>query len=118
MGSMKITGTLLDVLEVLIVAFAERAEVTGWVIIKTVRRSAPAVYGVLDELEDAGWLTSRWEPDGGMDRPRRRIYALSAEGCSGGRQLLEARRPWHSRPRSFLGWIHPAWPRAVTGRPN
>jgi len=53
-------------------------ELSGWQIMKGVRRSGPTVYAVLDRLEDADWITGSWEeapPDG---RPRRRLYRSCA----------------------------------------
>ena len=52
---------LLDVLEVFFQAFETMTELHGWAILKSTKRSGPTVYGVLDRLEDAGWINGRWE---------------------------------------------------------
>ncbi len=49
----RITGPLLDVLELLLQAACEGQELHGWAIMKGSSRSGPTVYGVLDRLEDA-----------------------------------------------------------------
>jgi len=60
-GSIRVTGPLLDLLEVFLQAFSEDAELHGWAITKATKRSGPTVYGVLDRLEDTGWITGHWE---------------------------------------------------------
>ena len=71
----RVTNPLLDVLEVLLEAFDnDRQELHGWAIIKTAGRSGPTVYGVLDRLEDANWITGRWEDHHPQpNKPRRRF---------------------------------------------
>ncbi|WP_185949694.1 PadR family transcriptional regulator [Microbispora sp. KK1-11] len=52
------------------------------------------MYGVLDRLEDAGWVEGAWEeqaPD--VNRPRRRLYWLTGEGAVRASALLAERRP-------------------------
>jgi DNA-binding PadR family transcriptional regulator len=91
----RITRPLLDVLEVFLRAFdAHAGELHGWAIMKASQRSGPTVYGVLDRLEDIGWISGRWEdqhPEPG--KPRRRLYHLTATGEIGARQMLRDRRP-------------------------
>lgn len=61
-GPVRVTNPLLDVLTVLLEAFEDdRRELHGWAIMKATARSGPTVYGVLDRLEDAHWITGRWE---------------------------------------------------------
>lgn len=50
-----------------------------------------SVYVVLGRLEQAGWLTSRWEEidPSAEGRPRRRLYALTGEGRRAGEQAIE-----------------------------
>jgi PadR family transcriptional regulator, regulatory protein PadR len=68
--------------------------VHGWLLMKESKRSGPTVYGVLDRLEDRGWIAGYWE-DLGPDasRPRRRFYRLTDEGLAGVQGLLAERRP-------------------------
>lgn len=103
-GLTRVTNPLLDVLEVLLDAFSESAELHGWAIMKNTQRSGPTVYGVLDRLEDASWVTARWEekhPE--PNKPRRRFYALTPNGAVSARSLLAERRPsglpHRTRPR-------------------
>lgn len=56
-------------------------------------RSGPTVYGVLDRLEDAGWITGHSEarnPEPG--RPPRPFYSLTPDGAVQAKQVLAARR--------------------------
>jgi PadR family transcriptional regulator, regulatory protein PadR len=110
-GPVRVTNPLLDVLEVLLDAFDEgQRELHGWAIMKAVERSGPTVYGVLDRLEDCGWITGRWEsqhPEG--NKPRRRFYRLTPTGSVSARSLLARRRPDTGRvtrgmPRPGLAW--------------
>jgi PadR family transcriptional regulator, regulatory protein PadR len=94
-GITRVTAPLLDVLKFMLWDFDSGAEEThGWAIMKGVKRSGPTVYGVLDRLEEAGWISSRWErenPD--PKRPRRRSYRLTPNGTAQARALLAQRRP-------------------------
>jgi len=94
LGLTRVTSPLLDVLEVLMGARNDEAQLHGWAIMKATKRSGPTVYGVLDRLEDAGWITGRWEaqhPE--PSKPRRRFYRLTDAGVIAARDLLAARRP-------------------------
>ena len=55
-GPIRVTGPLLDVLEVFLQTFNDDAEFHGWAITK---RSGPTVYGVRDRLEDVSWITGQ-----------------------------------------------------------
>jgi len=82
-GLERVTGPTLDVLEVLLDAHSDDAELHGWAIVKTAKLSGPTVYGVLDRLEDAGWITARWEEQSSTaNRPRRRYYRLTPTGAT------------------------------------
>lgn len=107
---MRVTGPLLDVLEILLEAFGDDAELHGWAIARTARLSGPTVYGVIDRLEDAGWIAGRWETENPQPgKPRRRLYRLTPTGVSAGRELLAARRPRRAgraaKPRPALGLL-------------
>ena len=111
----RVTNPLLDVLEVLLEAFDnDRQELHGWAIMKAAERSGPTVYGVLDRLEDANWITGRWEDHHPQpNKPRRRFYQLTPTGAVSASRLLTARRPAAKRcsPLSiepgltFTGWL-------------
>jgi len=99
-SQLRVTPPLLDVLEVFLHACDDGAELHGWAIMKATKRSGPTVYGVLDRLEDLGWITGWWEdqnPDPG--KPRRRLYRLTPTGLSGAKQILGDRRPEALRRR-------------------
>jgi len=91
----RVTDSFLDVIEVLLSALREGDdELHGWAVMKAARRTGPTVYGVLDRLQDADWITSRWEqlpPE--ANRPRRRFYRLTPTGITASRALLAERRP-------------------------
>lgn len=110
----RVTNPLLDVLEVMLEATADNnRELHGWAIMRAVGRSGPTVYGVVDRLEDAGWIVGRWEeanPQPG--KPPRRLYHLTGEGIKSARELLAQRRPAiaNARPRrtgpaDAMGWL-------------
>jgi PadR family transcriptional regulator, regulatory protein PadR len=113
-GPVRVTRPLLDVLEVLLRAFDSCAgDLHGWAMMKATKRSGPTVYGVLDRLEDAGWISGRWEdenPEPG--KPRRRLYRLTPTGASSAQEVLTERRPQALRslgqaPGPALpGWQH------------
>ncbi|MGH3811328.1 MAG: PadR family transcriptional regulator [Pseudonocardiaceae bacterium] len=116
-GPVRVTGPLLDVVEVFLQAFNEDIPLHGWAIAKATKRSGPTVYGGLERLEDAAWITGQWEdqhPE--SNKPRRRLYRLTPTGLTAARELLAARRPKalhhppcnQARPEpglAFLGWL-------------
>ena len=105
----RVTNPLLDVLEVFLEAFDSRVDLHGWAIMKATKRSGPTVYGVLDRLEDIGWISGRWEdenPEPG--KPRRRLYSITPTGLVGAREILRERRP--QALRSLHRVLGPALP--------
>ena len=99
-GPMRVTNPLLDVLEVLLQAFVNHDDLHGWAIMKATKRSGPTVYGVLDRLEEANWISGQWEdenPEPG--KPRRRFYSITPTGLIGAREILRERRPQALRCR-------------------
>ena len=115
-GPARVTEPLLDVLEVLVQAFRDGAELHGWAVMKATKRSGPTVYGVVDRLEDAGWITGRWEQEHPEpNKPRRRFYQLTPTGVVEARKLIAARRPQvvHGRPRPAPGLMMLGWLRSL-----
>lgn len=112
---MRVTDPFLDIVGVLADATQDQTELHGWAIMKATKRSGPTVYGVLDRLEDAGWITGRWEDQNPEpNKPRRRFYQLTPNGIIEARKLLATRRPeaLHHPPRlepglAFLDWLRP-----------
>ncbi len=112
-GPIRVTNPLLDVLEVLLQAFGNHDDLHGWAIMKATKRSGPTVYGVLDRLENIGWISGAWEdenPEPG--KPRRRFYSITPTGVIGAREILRERRPRALRSRHAVrgpalpGWQH------------
>jgi PadR family transcriptional regulator len=67
----------------------------GLELCKATRLSSGSLYPILARLENEGWVSSRWEEPQRQEaehRPRRRYYALTADGLAGIRTLV-ARRP-------------------------
>lgn len=91
----RVTHPLLDVLEVFVRGLLSGTdEFHGWAIMKATKRSGPTVYGVLDRLEDMGWVSGRWEdqhPE--LNKPRRRFYRLTLTGVTSAQEMLRERRP-------------------------
>lgn len=107
-GPARVTGPFLDVVERLWQAMPAGEELHGWLIMRDTKRSGPTVYGVLDRLEDMGWITGRWEhehPEPG--RPRRRLYRLTPNGETEACELLSERRPDALRPSRTHGSRQP-----------
>ena len=105
----RITEPLLDVLEMLIEATRRSQELHGWALMKGTNRSGPTVYGVLDRLEDIGWIIGRSEecnPKPG--RPPRRFYHLTPEGMAGAERVLATRRlkQRSARRPQRIGLVH------------
>lgn len=89
----RVTGPTLDVLHALLDASYVGEALHGWAIVKKTRRTGPTVYGILDRLEDIGWIEGEWEEQNSEDRgPRRRLYHLTGSGLLRVRCLLEERR--------------------------
>ena len=89
----RVRNPLFDVLEVLLQAFDSRADdLHGWAIMKATKRSGPTVYGVLDRLEDTGWIFDHWEYLLPGDGPRRRFYAMTSTGREHYAAALQAHR--------------------------
>ena len=122
-GPIRVTGPLLDVVGVFLQAFRDDAQLHGWAIAKATKRSGPTVYGVLDRLEDPGWIASWWEdqhPE--SNKPRCRLYRLTPTGVTAARDLHAVRRPQalHHQATTppgstepgllFVGWLRTLLP--------
>jgi PadR family transcriptional regulator PadR len=112
-GPIRVTNPLLDVLEIFFQAFDTHDDLHGWAIMKATKRSGPTVYGVLDRLEDSGWISGWWEDENSEPgKPRRRFYSLTPTGVTGAREILRERRPQALRSRhrvrgpALPGWQH------------
>jgi PadR family transcriptional regulator PadR len=100
MAAPPVTGPVLDVLELLLHALSRNEELSGWQIMKGVRRSGPTVYAVLDRLETEGWISGAWEIlEAGEKRSRRRYYRLTPTGAEAVQEKVTAPAPESPRPR-------------------
>lgn len=115
MAPPRMSSAMLDVLALMLAAWESDQELHGWQIMRSVRRSGPTVYGVLDRLEDAGWVSASWEPRTAEQptRPRRRFYRLTPTGAEAARDqaILPVRAP-RLRPKPA-----PGFGRIVSPRP-
>jgi PadR family transcriptional regulator, regulatory protein PadR len=90
----RITAATIDVLAVL---DASLQPSWGLAIIKTSGRPAGSVYPILERLETSGWVTSSWEESSERSGPRRRYYALTADGATAARSAIASFRARPSR---------------------
>ena len=66
-------------------------DVWGLQVVKDTGRPPGTVYPVLERLERAGWVVSRWEQDDARPGPRRRLYAFTPDGAAAATELLATR---------------------------
>ena len=112
----RVTAPLLDVLEVFIRAFEHDEDLHGWDLMKATKRSGPIVYGVINRLEDAGWISGWWENHHAEPcKPRHRFYRLTPTGVAAGREMLRERRPKAllRRLQPAPGLVLPGWLRVL-----
>lgn len=91
----RVTPATVDVLTALL---GEPDDTWGLRIVAQSGRPAGSVYPILERLERAGWVESRWEAENERPGPRRRLYRVTAEGASAARELVTAR----SRPAASI----------------
>lgn len=89
--NIRLTQTTLRVLDAFMSDVAR--ELSGADIWDMTKIGAGSRYPILARLEDAGWLTSRWEELDPTEagRPRRRYYRLTMKGQAWARSALEER---------------------------
>ena len=85
----RVTPATIDVLAVL-----SNSTQPSWglAVIKQSGRPAGSVYPILERLESAGWVTSKWEEDASRSGPRRRYYELTSDGAAAARTAVAAFR--------------------------
>src|SRR3954466_10953418 len=73
----------------------------GLELMNVINLKSGTVYQILARLEQAGWLTSKWEDPAVHElekRPRRRMYHLTPDGIEHARRLVSQDAfPAHSR---------------------
>lgn len=82
----RVTAATVDVLASLLDAAGTAT--WGLRVIKQSSRPPGTVYPILDRLERAGWVESKWEDDDARPGPRRRLYELTAGGASAARSTV------------------------------
>jgi DNA-binding MarR family transcriptional regulator len=85
----RVTGATIAVLAALI----EHGEPCwGLAVIKASGRPAGSVYPILERLEKAGWISSKWEEDTSRPGPRRRYYELTDDAATAARAAITSFR--------------------------
>jgi PadR family transcriptional regulator PadR len=83
------TGATIDVLTALV---QHGEPCWGLAVIKASGRPAGSVYPILERLEKAGWISSKWEEDATRPGPRRRYYELTEESGLAARAAIASFR--------------------------
>lgn len=112
----RVTTPLLRVLDIFVRALEENTPLHGWAIKKATGLSGAATYKMMDRLEDAGWITGRWEPNPEPGKPQRRVYQLTPTGEPAARAVLAERCPdalhraadpgYNPAPNPLLGFLY------------
>jgi PadR family transcriptional regulator PadR len=100
----RLTITTLAVLDVLMTCAGSDESVWGFKICEQAGLGPGTVYPILDRLESAGWISGFWESAPPADRPRRRLYEMTALGRS------EFAAAIATRPRAGIAWARLARP--------
>jgi DNA-binding PadR family transcriptional regulator len=89
----RVTGPILKVLGVLLAAPGE--DRYGLELIRLTKLKSGTLYPLLDRLEDAGLLISRWESEAESTSggPRRRFYRLTSSGAAEATVILNEYLP-------------------------
>jgi len=94
----RLTTATLAVLDVLLACARCDEPVWGFKICERAGLGPGTVYPVLDRLEAARWVSGTWEADQPTDRPRRRLYEMTALGRA------ELAAGLAARPRVRVAW--------------
>lgn len=94
----RLTSTTLGVLDALFTSAAHGESMWGFKICELTGFGPGTVYPILDRLESAGWVNGLWETGQPSDRPRRRLYEMTAAGRAELAAALAA------RPRARFAW--------------
>jgi PadR family transcriptional regulator PadR len=86
----RVTAAFLDVTADLV---QQDRDVHGYAIAKRTGLDGPTVYGILDRMEQMGWLTSSRELTDTDAGYARRIYRFTEGAKDVARALLDERRP-------------------------
>ena len=78
--NIRLTTATLAVLDVLFACARSGESVWGFKICDHAGLGPGTVYPILDRLETARWISGYWEAGQPTDRPRRRLYEMTAHG--------------------------------------
>ena len=95
----RMTAAVTDVLDILMNASRDDPP-WGLRFCELSGHGSGTIYPVLDRLMKAGWISDRWEDSPPSDRPRRRLYELTATGRE---QYLAWQREHTIRRRAWIG---------------
>jgi len=72
-----------------------RGELSGAQLSRETGLASGSLYPMLARLEDAGWLSSRWETEDprALGRPRRRFYRVTGLGAAKAQAALKPLEP-------------------------
>jgi PadR family transcriptional regulator PadR len=67
-----------------------RAEISGADVGRATKLASGTLYPILFRLENAGWVSSEWEPEEPQElgRPRRRLYRITGVGARKARAAI------------------------------
>ena len=100
----RLTSATLALLDALVAATERNEPVWGFKICEQTGLGPGTVYPILDRLEKARWVSGLWETGQPADRPRRRLYEMTATGRA------ELAAGLAARPRVGLAWRRLAQP--------
>ncbi|MEV4703428.1 PadR family transcriptional regulator [Actinoplanes sp. NPDC049316] len=105
---MRMTVTTARVLAVLLTE--PEADRYGLDLMRATGLSSGSLYPILHRLQEAGWLSARWEEidPAAEGRPARRFYRLTPDGVVQARQALAELRTQTTVPAA-TGKASPAW---------
>lgn len=96
----KLTEQLVRVLDVLL--DDPTGDHYGFSVAKAADIKTGTLYPIMTRLEDAGWLTSRWQDDDNTRGPRKRLYKLTLEGLTHANPIVAERaKTPHQRSRRY-----------------
>jgi PadR family transcriptional regulator PadR len=104
----RVTMVILDILDVLM-STPPDDPAWGLKLCEQTGHGSGTIYPALDRLLKAKWIEDRWEDPQPADRPRRRYYAITADGRAAYQGAVAARAArrtaWSSRALRVGGTV-------------
>ncbi|KUM75878.1 hypothetical protein AQI84_19425 [Streptomyces griseorubiginosus] len=88
----------------------------GLELVQATGLASGTVYPILARLEAEGLVSSRWESEAPMDRPRRRFYEITPDGLLFARSALSEGHPVARKPDIAPGALGSPRPSVEPGR--